>query len=182
MGAQAIGSGGLDVGDEVFGGKKVDIGAGAQLLGGLVLLVTAVDGDGVDAHGLAVLQGHVTEATAGTGDGNPLAGPHTGLLDALVDGDTRAEDRGDCFEVDTLGDAGDVSGLGNGILLEGAIDGVAGQLGVGAQGLVGCHAVGTRQTGAVEPLDADMVANVDVLDELAAGDDDTCALVAADER
>lgn len=181
VGAQAVRGGGLDVGHEVLGGEEVDVGRGAQLLGGLALLLAAVDGDGVDAHGLAVLQGHVTQTTTGTGDGDPLAGADTGLLDSLVDSDTGAEDGSDGLEAHTLGDAGNVGGLGNGVLLEGAVDGVTGERGLSAEGLIGSHAVGAGQAGAVEPLDADLVTLLEVLDELAAGDDNTSTLVATDE-
>jgi hypothetical protein len=181
VGAQAVRGGGLDIGDEVLGGKEVDVGGGAQLPGRLALLLAAVDGDGVDAHGLAVLQGHVAQATAGTGDGDPLPGADAGLLDALVDGYTRAQDGGDSLEAYALGDAGHVGGLGDGVLLEGTVDGVARELGLGAEGLVGGHTEGARQAGAVEPLDADLVALVDVLDELTPGDDNACALVATDQ-
>lgn len=141
VGAQAVGGGGLDVGDEVLGGEEVDVGSGAQLLGGLALLLTTVDGDRVDAHGLAVLQGHVAETTTGSGNGDPLAGADARLLDSLVDGDTGAEHGSDGLETQLLGDAGHVGGLGDGVLLEGAVDGVTGELGLGAEGLVGGHTV-----------------------------------------
>ncbi|KAL2274272.1 hypothetical protein FJTKL_03526 [Diaporthe vaccinii] len=181
VGAQAVGGGGLDVGDEVLGGEEVDVGRGAQLLGGLALLIAAVDGDGVNSHGLAVLQGHVAQATTGAGDSDPLAGADTGLLDSLVDSDTSAEDGCDGLEADALGDAGNVGGLGDSVLLEGAVDGVTRKLGIGTKGLVGSHTVRAGQAGAVEPLDADLIALLQVLDEVAAGDYNTSTLVATDE-
>jgi len=81
-----------------------------------------------------------------------------------------------------LGDRGDVRGLGDAVLLEGPVDGVAGEQGVGAQRLVRLLAELAGQARAVEPLDAGVVADLDVLDELALGDDDARALVAADKR
>ena len=181
VGAQAVGRGGLDVCDEVLGDHEVDVGGGAQRLAGLALLLTAVDGNGVDAHGLGVLQGHVAETTTSADDGDPLTGADGGLLDSLVDSDTSAEDGGNGLQVNTLGNAGDVGGLGHGVLLEGAINGVTGELGLGAEGLIGSHAVRARQAGTVEPLDADVVANLNVVDQLATGDDNTSAFVTTDE-
>lgn len=178
---QAIWGGGLDVGNQVLGGEEVNIGSGAQLCASLALLVTAVNGNGVDAHGLAVLESHVAKTATSTGNGDPLASAEAGLLDALVDGDTSTQHRGDGLEVDTIGDAGHVGSLGDGVLLERAIDRVAGQRGLGAQGLVGGHTVGARQTGAVDPLDTDVLAELNVGDELTALDDNTGTLVATDE-
>lgn len=181
VGTQAVGGGGLDVGNQVLGGEEVDVSGRAQLGAGLALVVTTVDGDGVDAHGLAVLQRHVAETATGTSNGDPLACAHARLLDALVDSDTGAQHGRDGLEVDAVRDAGNVSGLGHGILLEGAVDGVARQSGFSAKGFVGSHAVGAGQTRAVDPLDADMLTKLDVVDELATLDDDTGTLVAADE-
>lgn len=181
VGAQAVGCGGLDVCDEVLGCEEVDVARSAQGLAGLALLLAAVDGDGVDAHGLAVLQGHVTETTTGTGDGDPLARADTGLLDSLVDSDTGAEDGGDGLKIHALGNTGHVGGLGDSVLLEGTVDGVARKLGLGAEGLVSSHAVGAGQAGAVEPLDADVIALLEIVDEFAAGDNNTSTLVATDQ-
>lgn len=47
---------------------------------------------------------------------------------------------------------GDVGGLGNAVLLEGAVDGVAGEEGLGAEGLVGLLAEVAGETRAVDPL------------------------------
>lgn len=181
VGALAVWCGGADVGDEVLCLCEVDKGGGAELEAQIALLVAAVDGDGVQAHGLCVLQGDTTQTATGTDDGNGLAGPGVGLLEALVDGDAGAEDGGDGLEVALLGDAGDVGGLCDGVLLESSVDGVAGEQGLVAERLVAVLAVGAAQARAVEPLDAGVVANLNVLDELAAGNDDTSTFVAADE-
>lgn len=181
VGALAVSRGGADVGDEVLCLCEVDKGGGAQLEAQVALLVAAVDGDGVQAHGLCVLQGDAAQATTGTDDGNGLAGAGVGLLEALVDGDAGAQDGRDGLEVALLGDAGDVGGLCDGVLLEGPVDGVAREQGLVAQRLVAVLAVGAAQARAVEPLDAGVVANGNVGDELAAGNDDAGALVAADQ-
>ena len=71
--------------------------------------------------------------------------------------------------------------LGDSVLLEGAIDSVTAHGGLAAEGLIGALAVGALKAGTVDPLDADLLANLDILNELTAGDDDACALVAADK-
>lgn len=179
--AEPVGRQGLDVGDQVFGGHEVDKVA-AVALDERALVVAGVDADDAQAHGACVLARERAQAAAGAGNDDGLAGLGARLLEALVDGDAGAEDGRDLLEVALLGDAGDVGGLGDAVLLEAAVDGVARQRGVAAERLVGGLAVGAGEAGPVEPLDADVVAELDVLDELAAGDDDAGALVAADER
>jgi hypothetical protein len=66
--------------------------------------------------------------------------------------------------------------------LESAVDSVTRKKGLGAQWLVGRLAELAGQAGSVEPLDTGVVANLDVVDELALGDYDTCTLVASDKR
>lgn len=93
-------------------------------------------------------------------------------------------------------------GLGNAVLLEGAVDGVAGEEGVGAERLIGLLAEGAGKAGTVDPLSPSdvsnrkaagakgcrfylytgVVADLDVLDEVTLGDDDTGTLMATDER
>jgi len=180
--AHALHGRGLDVGDEVLRRLEVDVGVGAQLLRHGLLLGAAVDGDDVEAHGLRVLAGQGSQAAAGADDGDGLTGARARLLQALVDGDAGAEDGGDGGEVHGRRDARDVGGLGDGVLLEGAVDGVAGEDSLGAEGLVGGLAEGAGEAGAVEPLDAGVSAERDVRDEFAAADDDAGALVAADQR
>lgn len=46
-----------------------------------------------------------------------------------------------------------MGGFADGVLLEGAVDGVAGQEGFGAEGLVGLLAEVALEAGAVEPLE-----------------------------
>lgn len=135
----------------------------------------------MDAHGLGILDGDAAEAAASTNNGDCLARPHERLLDALVDGDAGTENRRNGLEVGALGDARNVGGLGNGVLLERAVDGVARQQGLFAERLVAVLAVGAAEARAVEPLDAGEVAQLNVGDEAAAGNDDAGAFVAADE-
>lgn len=75
-----------------------------------------------------------------------------------------------------------MSSFGDGILLEGAVNGVSRQLGLGAQRLVGGLAVFTSEAGAIQPFDAGVVANLDAVGELAFRNDDSGSLVAADQR
>jgi hypothetical protein len=128
------------------------------------------------------LAGQRTETASSTDDGDELAGPSTRLLQALVDGDTGAENGSDGGEVAVLGDARHVCSFGNAVLLESAVDSVTRKEGLGAQWLVGRLAELAGQAGSVEPLDTGVVANLDVVDELALGDYDTCTLVASDKR
>lgn len=53
--SETIGGGSLDISDKVLGCGKVDISSSSELLGELSLLLTTIDGNGVDTHGLAVL-------------------------------------------------------------------------------------------------------------------------------
>jgi hypothetical protein len=70
-----------------------------------------------------------------------------------------------------------VCGFGDAVLLEGAVDGVTGELGLRAKGFVGLLAEVTGETGSVEPFDARVVADFNVVDEVALGDDDGEMLV-----
>lgn len=73
---------------------------------------------------------------------------------------------------------------GNGVLLEGAINGVSGQLGGQAEGFVGLLAEGARQARVVEPFDTNGLANLSILigDTGSTGNDDAGTFVAADKR
>jgi hypothetical protein len=179
--SETIGGGSLDISDKVLGCGKVDISSSSELLGELSLLLTTIDGNGVDTHGLAVLDSDGTETTTSTDDGNGLTGLDTGLLKTLVDGDTGAENGGDGLKVALLGDASDVGSLGNGVLLERAIDGVSGEESLGAKRLIRGLAERAAQARTVEPLDTDVVAKLDILDELTASDNNTGTLVATDK-
>lgn len=151
--AEAVTGGSLDVLDEVGALCKVDKVRGAELgQAHFLLLVARVDADDVETHGLCVLAGEGAETSTGADDGDGLAGAGARLLESLVDGDAGAQDGGDGGKVALFGDAGDVGGLGDAVLLKGAVDGVAGQEGLGAEGLVGGLAEVTCEAGAVDPL------------------------------
>jgi len=165
MGAQTIGRSLLHISDEILASREVDKGLGAQLLGAHLLLLGArVDGDGAQAHDFGVLAGERSQTAAGADDGDELAWLRAGFFQALVDGDAGAQDGRDGGEVAVLGDAGYVRGFGDAVLLEGAVDGVAREQRLGAQWLVGLLAEVTGETGAVEPFDAGVVADFDVVD------------------
>lgn len=183
MGPKAIGGGGLYVGDEVLGCSKVDKGLGTELLGThLFLGVAGINGDCAYPHGICVLYGERSETTTSTDNGCPLAGPDTRLLQALVDGDTGAKNGRNSIERQVLGNASDMCGFGNAVLLECAVDGIPGEEGLGAKRLIGLLAKVTSQAGAVQPLDTSVVADFDISDELTAGNDYTSTFVATDKR
>ena len=153
VGSEAVACCSLDVLDEVGALCKVDKVRGAKLVQAhFLLLITGVDADNAQAHGLCVLAGEGAETSTGANDGDGLAWSGARLLESLVDGDTGAQDGRDGGEVALLGDAGDVGGLGDGVLLEGAVDSVAGEEGLGAEGLIGGLAEVAREAGAVDPL------------------------------
>ena len=120
----AVGGGGLDLTNEVLARHEVDIGRGAQGHCVVALLVTAVNGNDVQAHSLGVLDGHVAETATSTDDGDELAGAGARLLEALVDSDTGAQDGGDTLQRHFLGDARNAVGVGDAVLLERAVDSV----------------------------------------------------------
>lgn len=136
MGTKTIFGGSLDILDDILALAEVDESVRTEFLAHLLLVVTGINGDGADTHGLAVLLGERTKATTGTDNGDCLSRASTGLLDALVDGDTGAKDWRDTIERSVLGESGDVGSLGYSVLLEGAVDCVAGKLGLGAERLV----------------------------------------------
>jgi hypothetical protein len=74
-----------------------------------------------------------------------------------------------------------VNGLGDGILLERTVDGIAREESLGTERLVGVLAVRAAQARTVEPLDTDLLADLDILDKLAASDNNTGTLVATNK-
>jgi hypothetical protein len=59
-----------------------------------------------------------SETTSGTDDGNSLARACPRFLEALVNGDTSAEDRSYSIERNVFVQTSDVGSLGNAVLLE----------------------------------------------------------------
>jgi len=111
-----------------------------------------------------------------------LAGLNARLLQSLVDRDTGTEDRRNGSEVALLGDASNMGRFGDAVLLESAVDSVSRELGFRAERLIRGLAEVAGQAGAVQPFDASVIADLDVFDEIADGNDDTGTLVATDER
>lgn len=199
MGTKAVDGSSLHILDDVGALGEVDEGGGAHALAHDLLVVTSINRDGVDTHSLCVLQGKGTETTTGTDNGDGLTSAHASLLETLVDGDTGAQDGGNGGEIAALGYPCNVGSLGDGVLLEGTVDRVAGEEGLRAEGLVGLLAEVAGKAGAVQPLrqlleknwrvkegsradlDADLVANLDVLDERTGLDNGTSTLVATDK-
>lgn len=72
--------------------------------------------------------------------------------------------------------------LGDGVLLEGSVNSIAGELGLSTKWLVHVLTIGAAETGAIQPLDAGVITNLDILDELATSNDDTSTFMAADKR
>jgi hypothetical protein len=165
VGPQTVWRSLLHIGDEVLARRKVDKGLGAQLLRAHLLLLRArVDGNRPQAHDLCILARQRSQTASCTDDGDELAGLRAGFLQALVHRDTGAEDGRDGGEVAVLRDASYVRGFGDAVLLEGAVDGVAGEEGLGAQWLVGLLAEVAGEAGAVEPFDAGVIADFDIVD------------------
>lgn len=91
VGTETVRGGSLDIGDKVLALGEVNELLGTELKAHLLLLLTTIDGNGVDAHSLGVLNSDGTETTTSTNNGKRLASSDTRLLDTLVDGDTGAE-------------------------------------------------------------------------------------------
>jgi len=127
MRTEAILSRCLHILDNVLAGTKVDKGVGAELVAHLPLLLATINGNCPQAHDLCILLSKGTEATTSAHNCDGLAWACSRLLQALVDGDTSAENWCHGREIDILVQTGDVRCFGNGVLLEGTIDGVAGE-------------------------------------------------------
>lgn len=122
-----------------------------------------------------------TQTTTGTNNGKGLTRLDTRLLQTLVDGDTGAQNGSDGVQGNILGEDGDVSGLGDTELLEGSVDSVARERCIGAKRFVGGTAEFTREAGAIQPLDTSVITDVNVVDKLTLGDNDTGTFVATDK-
>jgi hypothetical protein len=127
----------LNLLDHVLAGGKIDEGGGAQLLQAhLLFLVTRVDSDDPQTHGFGVLLSKGSKSATSTNDRNRLSWAGTRLLQTLVNCDTSAQYRRNCIERNVFVKAGNVSGLGNAVLLEGAVDSVARKKSFGAKRLI----------------------------------------------
>src|SRR6476659_9186502 len=113
----------LHLGDHVAG-AGVDDDLRTQPGGQRQLGVIDVDGHHPQPHRPRLLPGDVAE-TADTRDRHPLAGPGVGHLEALVDGDARAQDGRYFQRVDVVGDSWGVGGVDQHVGAEAAVDAVA---------------------------------------------------------
>lgn len=125
-------SGGTNVLDDVLRLLEIDPDLGAEALAKLLLLSTSVDGDDPQATSAGVLNGQVAKSSSGTGKNNPITGVGLAVLDRTVDGNASTEDGGGSVGGEALGDGSDVVDVGDDVFSEGAVDGVAGKLAVGA--------------------------------------------------
>ena len=75
-----------------------------------------------------------------------------------------------------------MSRFGNAVLLKGAVDSVAREKWLGAERLISLLAEAAGKAGPVEPFNTRIVADFDVIDEVAFCDYDAGAFVASDER
>ena len=91
------------------------------------LAVVDVDRADVEAHDLGVLDRQMPQ-TANAGDGDPFARPRPSLLDALVGGDARADDRRGILGRKAGGHVGDVIRVGEDVLGKTTVLGVAAKL------------------------------------------------------
>src|SRR5665811_750304 len=178
----AVGTAGypLDHLDGILVGR-IDQQLGAVLVRQCQLVIGNVDSGDAQAHRLGVLHRDVAEA-AYAGDDHPLAGPGLRHLQSLVDGDARAEDRGDLYQVRAVrNDRGEL-GIDQHVLAEGTVHAVAGVLLLLAQGLPAGVAVLAVAAGGEEPGVAHQLAHGEVGDALTQRDDLADAFVAGDER
>jgi hypothetical protein len=104
------------------------------------------------------------------------------FFQALVDRETGTEDGGGRIEGDVLGDVGGMSGFGDTVLLECAVDGVARHCRVGTERLFRLLAEFTFHAGSVQPLDTCVIANLEASHQLAFGHNNPGTLVASDKR
>jgi len=78
-------------------------------------------------------------------------------------------------------ETGDVGSLGNAVLLECSVDSVSREKCLCAKRLIRLLAEITVQASAVDPLNTGMVTDLNILDQFAAGNDDTSSFVSTDE-
>lgn len=165
VGAETVLSGGLHVLDDVLALGEIDECVRPELLAHLLLLLSGIDGNGSETHGLCVLLSERTETSSSSDDGYSLAWAGTGLLETLVHGDTGTENWGDLVEWDFFGDSGNVCGLGDTVLLEGSVNCVTRDKSLSAERFVRLLTEITLQAAAIEPLYTSMITDLYVLDQ-----------------
>lgn len=86
--ALSVLGGGLHVLDDVVALHEIDESIGTEVFTKLLLVITSVNADGTETHGLGVLLSERSESTTSTDNGDGLTWLSTRLLQPLVDGDT----------------------------------------------------------------------------------------------
>ena len=141
----------------------IDEGVGAELLQThLPLLLTGINGDRPHTHSTGVLLGKGTKTTTATDNADSLPWPGTRLLQALVDGDTSAENWCNRVQWDILWNDLGVAALDNGVLLEGSINSVPGEKCLRAKWLVGLLAEIALEARTVDPLYTRMITTAEL--------------------
>lgn len=137
VGSLAVLSRLLDLLDNVLARSEIDKGSSTELLKThLLLLLASIDGNDPQAHSFCVLLGKGSKTATGSDNRNSLTRTGTRFLETLVNGDTGAQYGCNCVEGNVLVKASDMCCLGDGVLLESAVDGVAGEEGLATQRLI----------------------------------------------
>jgi hypothetical protein len=131
----------------------VDGVVGAQLEGEVELGCLDVDRGDDGAHETRVLHGEVPEATDAE-DADLIRRLDPGDLEGLVGGQSRAAQRGRVERADAVGHGHDIGRVGDGVLGERPVDGVAAVLLALAEGLAAVDAVSAHTAGGARPRDA----------------------------
>jgi len=162
-------------------GPRIQRQVRAQRPGQLQLALANVQRDDMQAHRLGILHGDMPQP-ADAGNGHPFARLRFGLLQPLVDGDARAQDRRHRHEIDAVGQAAGKGRAGDRIFGVGAVYAVAGIMLPLAQRFPAGLAIFARAAGIVQPGDAHGVALLQVGDTRTQCHDMAHALMAGDQR
>ena len=162
---------GLEAVDEVVGAE----GAGFIFLGG-----RGGEGSYVRAEDAGELDGHVAEA-ADADDADARGGVDAVGAEGVVDSDAAAEQRGDEFALERIGDGNDEAGIGADAFGVAAVAVDAGAFGGGAEVLHAAGAPLAQSAGVGLPAEADALAQLAGADLGANGGDSADDLVAGNE-
>lgn len=125
--------------------------------------VVDVDGDHLESHRPAVLDGQMSQTTD-AGDDHPVTRVGVGHHQALVDGQARADQRRCGDVVEPVGQFCREPSVGHQVFGEATIDVVAGAQLLVAQCLPARQALLTGSAGPVQPRHADPVADAEIVD------------------
>ena len=141
--------------------QRVDGEIGAKVTRQRELVLGDIDRDDLQSHGFCVLDRDMAEP-AGARDDDPFAGPRFKLLQSLVGGDARAQDRGDRRIIDVLGQLCCERSRGDDVFGETAVHAVAGVVLMLAQRFPSGLAVFAGKAGIMQPRYADRIADFQV--------------------